>query len=107
MSGFYDPNSPGFEPDIDDEGAGAILIYVVVISALFFASLGGLFIYFRWEADTEISRKVLTVDSDALKELHAREQAQLQGTAVAEGHKAISIDEAMKRTVQELQTQAK
>ena len=102
MSGFYDPSNLGYEPDIDDRGARTIIVYIVVVSTLFFSCLGGLFVYFRYEADREIARKVLTVDSPALKALRQREAAELSGMGVKAGSTAEKIEDAMAKTVSDL-----
>lgn len=81
-----------YEPDMGGSQPMIIFAYIVVLSAAFFLSLGGLYMYFKWEAQTEIERKVRVLESPALENLRNEEAAQLQG-----------IDKAMTDVAKEYQ----
>lgn len=81
----------GYEPDVEGRGLLTLLVYIVVLAAMFFGTLGALFVYFRWETDQEIHRKVNTYESPELKDLRSREDQQLQ-----------QLDQAIKATAQSL-----
>ena len=81
----------GYEADMTGATPGVVAAYIVVLSAVFFATLGGLYMYFRYEVDQELQRKVYSVESPELKALRAKEEAALKG----------KIDAAMKKIATE------
>ena len=85
----------GYEEDMTGSAAGVVFLYIAVLSVGFFATVGALYMYFRYEADAELQRKVYSVESEDLKKLRAEEAAALQG----------KIDAAMKTVVQESKAQ--
>jgi hypothetical protein len=89
----------GYEADVGSKELGTVGIYFVVLTSLFFAALVGLFMYFRYEADLELERKVAGVRIDI------RESRKADDDKV----KAISgtLDASMKRTVEEWQSMRK
>lgn len=68
-----------YEPDMGGNQPMIIFTYIAVLSAAFFLSLGGLYMYFKWEAEAELERKVRTLDSPALIQLRGEEATRLQG----------------------------
>jgi CBS domain containing-hemolysin-like protein len=103
MSQTHDPNA-GYEPDVQSSSMVTIGIYFVVLTTLFFGCLGALFMYFRWEADQELERKVATLENKALKDLHANEEAVLAGKKLDGQGAATAIDASMKKAVADLAT---
>jgi hypothetical protein len=67
-----------YEPDMGGNQPMIIFSYIIVLSTAFFLSLGGLYMYFKWEAQTEIERKVRAPESPALQQLRAEEATQLR-----------------------------
>lgn len=82
----------GYEADMTSGAPGVVGMYIVVLSAVFFATVGGIYMYFRYETDQELQRKVYSVESEELKKLRAEESAALEG----------KIDQAMKQVVKEI-----
>ncbi len=68
-----------YEPDMGGSQPMIIFTYIAVLSAAFFLSLGGLYMYFKWEAQTELDRKVRSLESPALQQLRSEEHARLEG----------------------------
>lgn len=81
----------GYEPDVKSSDMVTVGIYFVVLASLFYITVGGLFMYFRYEADQHIERVVGRAATTELTERRAEDQKAL-GT----------IDEAMKATAAEL-----
>lgn len=79
-----------YEPDVGGRPTATIFAYIFVLSAAFFVTLGALYVYFKWEAEREFTRKIYTVESEELKELRAEEAEGLNG-----------IDKAMKAVAAE------
>jgi hypothetical protein len=79
-----------YEPDVGPRPTATIFAYIFVLSAVFFVTLGALYVYFKWEADMEKSRKVWTVESSELKELRAEEDKAL--TDVSSAMKAVAAE---------------
>ncbi|MFZ9888000.1 MAG: hypothetical protein ACO3JL_10900 [Myxococcota bacterium] len=79
-----------YEPDMGGSQPVVIFSYIAVLSVAFFITLGGLFMYFKWEAAAELERKVDTLGTPALDQLRQQEQTGLQ-----------NIDAAMKAVAQE------
>lgn len=85
------------EPDIDNRTNAAISIYSVVLSLLFFVTLGLLVVYFKWEVAREHDRKMNLVETVELNAQTKAEAEALSGQkSVVKGAKAKSIDEAIK-----------
>lgn len=68
-----------YEPDMGGSQPMILFTYIAVLTAAFFLSLGGLYMYFKWEAQTELERKVRSIESPALEQLRTEEAARLQG----------------------------
>lgn len=81
----------GYEADMTSGVPGVVAAYILVLSAVFFATLGALYMYFRYETDQELQRKIYSVESPELKQLRQEEDAALKG----------KIDAAMKDLVKE------
>ncbi len=80
-----------YEKDVEGKGLVQLAVYGVVLTAAFFATCAALFVYFRWEADQEIARKIDLFESPELVELRKREAVELGG-----------VDAAMKSVAQQL-----
>jgi hypothetical protein len=85
-----------YEPDMGGNVPWVIFSYIVVLSAAFFLSLLALMMYFKWEADAEIERKVRTYESPAIGVLRGQESRALGG-----GENRLPIEEAIKRVTAE------
>lgn len=72
-------SNKGYEEDVSAAGMGTLAAYVVVLSTFFFVSLGGLYMYFKWESARELQRKVANYEDPALKKLRADEAEKLKG----------------------------
>lgn len=72
-----------YEPDMGGSQPMIIFTYIAVLSAAFFVSLGGLYMYFKWEAQAELERKVRSIESPALQQLRAEEAERLKGIDAA------------------------
>lgn len=84
-----------YEPDMGGNVPWVIFTYVVVLSAAFFLSLLALMMYFKWEADAELERKVRSVEGQEIRALREAESRALSG-----GENRLSIEDAMKRVGQ-------
>jgi hypothetical protein len=80
----------GYEPDVGTRPTAIIFGYIFVLSAAFFVSVGALYVYFKWEAEAELERKVYSAESAELNTLRAEEDKALSG-----------IDQAMKAVAAE------
>lgn len=85
-----------YEPDMGGNQPLIIFTYIAVLSTAFFFSLGGLYMYFKWEAEAEIDRKVRSLENPALQELRAEEDTRLQ-----------DIDNAMEAVAKQYQAAAR
>lgn len=68
-----------YEPDMGGNQPIILFTYIAVLTAAFFLSLGGLYMYFKWEAEAELERKVRSLESPALQELRGEEETRLKG----------------------------
>lgn len=69
----------GYESDMTGGAAGVAGLWIGVLSVAFFATVGAVYMFFRYETDQEVQRKVWRTESAELKDLRAREDAALQG----------------------------
>lgn len=81
----------GYEPDVKSSEMMTVGIYFVVLASLFFATVGGLFMYFRYEADQHIQAVVGEVQSPELQQRREADKESLK-----------TIDAAMKAVATEL-----
>ncbi len=87
------------EPELNSNGMTVIGIYVLVLTAVFFVSVGALIPYFKWEADRTLDAKVNTQVNPTFEAMRVKQDEAMQGKG---NGAAISIDEAMRRTVTDL-----
>ena len=69
----------GYEADIGSAEMTSIGIYFVVLVTFFFTTIGGLFMYFRYEAALTINARIGVVESQDLQAIRAADQAALGG----------------------------
>lgn len=69
----------GYESDMAGGAAGIAGLWIGVLSVAFFATVGAVYMFFRYETDQEIQRKVWRTESVELQNLRAQEAAALQG----------------------------
>ncbi len=80
----------GYEPDVQSKQMTTIGIYFVTLTALFFGCVFGLFVYFRYETDMAIARKV--VPNPVMQE--GRSAAQGKLAPVPSAMQAITAEQA-------------
>ena len=76
-------DAKGYEADIGSAEMTSVGIYFVVLATLFFSTLGGLYMYFRYEAALTIDARIGVVESQELKALRAEDQKNLGGIEAA------------------------
>lgn len=69
----------GYESDMADGVPGVVAAYIAVLTVAFFATVGGIYMFFRHEVDLELQRKVYAVESTELKQLRQEESSALSG----------------------------
>lgn len=89
-----------YEPDMGGNQPLIIFTYIAVLTAAFFIALGGLYMYFKWEAEAELERKVRTLESPALQQLRTEEASRLQGINNAMQSVAKQYEAAQKQGAQ-------
>ncbi len=73
----------GYEADIGSAEMTSVGIYFVVLATLFFTTLGGLYMYFRYETAMVIDARIGVVESQELKAIRAEDQKNLGGIDAA------------------------
>ena len=76
-------DAKGYESDIGSSEMTSMGIYFVVLSTLFFSTLGGLYMYFRYETALAIDARIGVVESQELKAIRAADQQALGGIDAA------------------------
>lgn len=97
-------DAKGYEADIGSAEMTSMGIYFVVLATLFFSTLGGLFMYFRYETALAIDSRIGVVESQELKAIRAEDQKKLGGIdaamqAAASEYKAPVATQAPTETV--------
>lgn len=86
-----------YEEDLTGSTPGVIAAYVAFLALVFFVTVGGLYMYFRWETERELERKIYSVEPSELNELREQEEQVL--TRPKDG---MAIDQAIKALVKEV-----
>lgn len=76
-------DAKGYEADIGSAEMTSMGIYFVVLATLFFSTLGGLYMYFRYETALTIDARIGVVESQELKAIRAEDQKNLGGIDAA------------------------
>jgi len=76
-------DAKGYEADIGSAEMTSVGIYFVVLATLFFSTLGGLYMYFRYETALAIDSRIGVVESQELKAIRAEDQKNLGGIDAA------------------------
>jgi len=76
-------DAKGYEADIGSAEMTSMGIYFVVLATLFFSTLGGLYMYFRYETALTIDARIGVVESQELKAIRAEDQKNLAGIDAA------------------------
>jgi hypothetical protein len=90
----HDSGEKGYDPDVGNKQMLTVGIYFVVLATAFFSSLGGLFLFFRYEADQELDRKAAHNNAQT-------EQVRAVDTAAVTAA-ASKLDAAMQQAVKDL-----
>ncbi len=80
-----DDHGKGYEPDVKSSDMTTVGLYFVVLTVLFFVTVGGLYLYFRYEAAAKIEERIGSAPTVELDKNRAAARTQLG-----------NIDEAMK-----------
>jgi hypothetical protein len=91
----HDSGEKGYDPDVGNKEMLTVGIYFVVLATAFFSSLGGLFLFFRYEADQELDKKARSNNAQTQK------VRDVDAAAVAEAR--AKLDAAMQQAVKDLQ----
>ena len=88
---MHDENKElGYEPDVKSSDMVTVGIYFVVLVTLFYVTVGGLFMYFRYEADQHIDKVVGKAPTAELAERRAEDQKAL--STIDDGMKAVAAE---------------
>lgn len=80
-----DEHEKGYEPDVKSSEMTTVGIYFVVLVGLFYLTVAGLYLYFRYEAAAKVDERIGAAPTVELNKYRAEASAQLG-----------NIDEAMK-----------
>ncbi len=85
-----DDHGKGYEPDVKSSDMTTVGIYFVVLTGLFFMTVGGLYLYFRYEAQQKIDERIGSAPTVEIDKNRAAAKAQLGN--IEEAMKAVATE---------------